>query len=184
VLTSRGPNQVKRGQWANRTGDLRVRAYTADTAARAYAADGQPNACLTALDTAHTVLTTADDQAPSYASTYDEAAHISICGECHLKLRETDHAVSYAQQSLLTVLARSRARTVAMTIADLSEAYVQCTEIDEAARLLGDAGDITASHSSARLTGKLKHARADLQPWQHTAAVRTLDDRLASYGLA
>ncbi|MGH3864801.1 MAG: hypothetical protein ACRDQ4_01465 [Pseudonocardiaceae bacterium] len=170
-------------QWANRTDDLRVRAYTADTAARAYAADGQRDACLRALDTAHTVLTTVDDQAPSYASTYDEAAHLSIRGECLLKLRETDHAVSSAQRSLES-LDRSRARTVAMTIIDLSEAYVQCNEIDEAARLLGDAGEIAASHSSARLTGRLTQARADLQLWQHTTAVRTLDDRLASYGLA
>jgi len=173
---------VAAGQWANRTGDMRVRAYTADVAARAYAADGQRDACLTALDTAHTVLTTVDDQAPSY-TLYDEAAHASICGECHLKLREADRAVSYAQQSL-EILDRSRARTVAMTIVDLGEAYVQCNEIDEAARLLGDAGDIAASHSSARLIGRLEQARADLRPWQHTAAVRTLDDRLASYGLA
>jgi tetratricopeptide (TPR) repeat protein len=174
---------VAAGQWADRTEDMRVRAYTADVAARAYAADGQRDACLTALDTAHTVLTAVDDQAPSYHSTYNEATHISIRGECHLKLGDTDRAVSYAQQSLET-LDRSFARDVAMTIVDLGEAYVQCTEIDEAARLFGDAGDIAASHGSARLIGRLEQARADLQPWQHTTAVRTLDDRLASYGLA
>jgi hypothetical protein len=56
---------------------------------------------------------------------------------------------SYAQQSLKT-LDLSYVRTVAMTIVDLGEAYVQCTGIDEAARLLGDAGDIAARNSSAR----------------------------------
>jgi len=172
---------VAAGQWADRTGDVRLRAYTADVAARAYAADGQRDACVSALDTAHTVLARADDQAPSY-STYDEAVHISIRGECHLKLGEAEPAVSYAQQSL-KLLDRSSARDMAMTIVDLSEAYVQCTEIDEAARLLGDAGDIAAGMSSVRLIGRLEQARAGMQPWQHTAAVRTLDDRLASYGL-
>jgi tetratricopeptide (TPR) repeat protein len=172
---------VAAGQWADRTNDMRLRAYTADVAGRAYAADGQKDACLSALDTAHTVLLRADDQAPSY-STYDEAVHISIRGECHLKLGEADRAISYAQQSL-KVLDRSRARTVGMTIVDLGEAYVQRNEIDEAARLLGDAGDIAASHSSVRLAARLEKARAGLQPWQHTAAVRALDDRLASYGL-
>jgi tetratricopeptide (TPR) repeat protein len=172
---------VAAGQWADRTEDTRLRAYTADVTARAYAADGQRDACLTALDTAHTVLTTADDQAPSY-TLYDEATHISTRGGCHLKLGDTDRAVSYAQQSL-EVLDWSRARFVAMTIVDLGEAYIQCNEIDEAARLFGDAGDIAASHSSARLIGRLEQARADLQPWQHTTAVRALDDRLASYGL-
>ena len=57
---------VAASQWADRTEDTRLRAYTADVAARAYAADGQRDACLTALDTAHTVLTMADDQTPSY----------------------------------------------------------------------------------------------------------------------
>ncbi|MGH3896869.1 MAG: hypothetical protein ACRDTA_01185 [Pseudonocardiaceae bacterium] len=85
-----------------------MRAYTADVAARAYAADGQRDACVSALDTAHTVLTTADAHAPSY-STYDEAVHISIRGECHLELGEAESAVSYAQQSL-KLLDRSSAR--------------------------------------------------------------------------
>ncbi len=169
-------------QWANHTDDLRLRAYTADVAAQAYAADGQRDACVNALDTAHTVLTIVDDQAPRFTSTYDEAAHISIRGECHLKLGEADPAVSSAQQSL-GLLDPSRARTVAMTIIDLAEAYVQCTEIEEATRLLGDAGDIAAGHSSVRLIGRLEQARAAMQPWRHTAAVRVLDERLVAYGL-
>ncbi|MGH3853601.1 MAG: hypothetical protein ACRDR6_08895 [Pseudonocardiaceae bacterium] len=173
---------VAAGQWADRTDDLRLRAYTADVAARAYAADGQRDACVAALDTAHTLLTKADYQAPSHA-TYNETAYISIRGGCHLTLGETDHAISYAQQSL-TVMDRISTRDVAMTLVYLGQAHVQCNEIDEAARLLGDAGDIVASHSSARLIGRLEQARADLQPWQRTAAVRTLDDRLASLGLA
>jgi tetratricopeptide (TPR) repeat protein len=172
---------VAAGQWADRTDDQRLRAYTADVAARAYAADGQRDTCVNALDTAHTALTRADDHAPSY-TTHDEATHISTRGECHLKLGDADHTISYAQQSL-KLLDRSSARDVAMTIIDLTEAYVQFTEIDEAARLLGDAGDIAAGHSSVRLIGRVEQARAAMQPWQDTAAVRTLDERLAAYGL-
>jgi hypothetical protein len=71
---------VAAGQWADRTYDVRLRAYAADVAARAYAAAGQRDACMTALDTAHSLLTMADDRAPSY-STYDEAIHISIRGD-------------------------------------------------------------------------------------------------------
>jgi len=167
--------------WAHRTNDMRLRALTADMVAQAYAADGQRDACFTALDTAHTALTTADNQTPSY-STYDEAIHISIRGECYLKLGEGGRAVSSAQQSL-SLLDMSRARSVAMTIVDLSEAYVQCTEIDEAARLLGDAGEIAAGHSSVRLIGRLEQARAGMQPWEHTAAVRALDERLEGSGM-
>jgi tetratricopeptide (TPR) repeat protein len=125
---------VAAGQWASRTDDLRLRALTADVAARAYSADGQRDACLTALDTAYTALARAGDYSPDYVQSfeYDEAMHISIRGECHLKLGETDRAVSYAQQSL-GILDKSLDRDVAMTLIDLGEAYVQCTEIEEVA---------------------------------------------------
>ncbi|HKR49655.1 MAG TPA: hypothetical protein VJT72_08775 [Pseudonocardiaceae bacterium] len=161
---------VAASQWADRTDDLRLRALIADMVAHAYTADGQRDACFAALDTAHTALTTADDQTPGY-SAYDEAIHISIRGECYLKLGEGGRAVSCAQQSL-KLLDVSRARVIAMTIVDLSEAYVQCTEIDESARLLGDAGEIAAGHSSVRLIERVKQVRAGMQPWQDTAAVR------------
>jgi tetratricopeptide (TPR) repeat protein len=167
--------------WAHRTDDMRLRALTADMVAQAYAADGQPDACFTALDTAHTALTTADDHTPSY-SPYDEAIHISIRGECYLKLGEAEPAVSSAQQSL-KLLDRSRTRSVAMTIVDLGEAYVQRTEIDEAARLLGEAGEMAAGNSSARLIEWLVQARASMQPWRDTAAVRGLDEQLKGWGV-
>ena len=70
-----------------------------------------------------------------------------------------------------------------MTMVDLSEAYVHGNEIDEATRLLGDAGEIAASDGSRRLIERLEQARAGMQPWQHTAPVRTLDERLVAYGL-
>jgi hypothetical protein len=87
---------VAAGQWADRTGDMRLRANTADVAARAYAADGQRDACLAALDTAHTALTAADDQTPSY-SDLDEAIHVSVRGECHLLVSSRECATGFNQ---------------------------------------------------------------------------------------
>jgi hypothetical protein len=169
--------------WAHRTDDILLRAFAADMAARAYAADGQRDACLAALDTAHTTLTTAGDHTPSHIPSYDEALHISFRGECHLKLHEGHPAAEYCQQSL-TSLDQSFTRATAFATVHLGMAHAQCKEVDEAARLLGDAGDIAARNSSARLTERLQQARAMLQPWEHTTAVRQLDDRLASYSLA
>jgi hypothetical protein len=169
--------------WAHRTDDILLRAFAADMAARAYAADGQRDACLTALDTAHTTLTAADDHAPSIVSPYDEVLHISFRGSCHLKLHEGHPAAEYCQQSLSS-LDQSLVRETAFVTVNLGMAHAQCKEADEAARLLGDASDIAARNSSARLTERLHQARAMLQPWEHTAAVRQLDDRLASYSLA
>ncbi len=168
--------------WANRAGDMRLRAYCADGTAVAYAADGQRHACLTALDAAHTALGKIGDQPPGSLYSYEEGAHIMHRGLCHLKLGDAPRAADYAQQSLRT-LDPSYTRDVAMTTVDLSCAYVQSKEIDEAARLLGDAGEIAADNSSARLIAMMKQARADLHPWENTAAVRALDDRLTSHGV-
>ena len=173
---------VAAGQWADRTDDVRLRAYAADVAARAYAAAGQRDACLHALDTAHTVLTTADGHAPSY-STYDEAIHISIRGQCHLRLGEAERAVSYRRQALDVLDHSCFTRDVVMAGIGLGEAYVLCTEIDEAARLLGDAGEIAAGNSSARLIGRLEQVRAGMEQWKDTRAVRELDERVGGWGL-
>ncbi|MGH3797822.1 MAG: hypothetical protein ACRDSP_23365 [Pseudonocardiaceae bacterium] len=173
---------VAAGQWAGRSDDQRLRAYTFDVAARAYAADGQRNACLTALDAAHTVLTSASGQAPGSVYFYDEALHTSVRGMCHLELGDGQRAADYQRQSL-NDLDQSFTRNMAFAKADLGMAHVQGKEIDEAARLLGDAGQIAAGNSSARLSERLRYDRAQLQPWQDTTAVRELDDRFTTYGL-
>ncbi|MGQ0776507.1 MAG: hypothetical protein ACT4NY_19125 [Pseudonocardiales bacterium] len=173
------------GQWASQTGDMRLRAYTADVTARAHAADGQRDACLTALDAAHTALTAAPTQItphPTHLYRYDEAIHTGIRGLCHLKLRDIQSATDYTQQSL-TTLDRSHLRNIAFIQAHLGIAYAQSEEVDEAARLFGDIGEIAARNGWARLIALLKQGRADLQPWHDSAAVRALDDRLASYGM-
>lgn len=108
-------------QWASRTGDMRLRAYTADVAARAYAADGQREACLTALDTAHTALPVTGDQTPSYVHFYDEAIQVAIRGLCHLELHEGQRAADYMQQSLIN-LDQSHSRNAAFTTMHLGMA--------------------------------------------------------------
>ncbi|MGQ0773809.1 MAG: hypothetical protein ACT4NY_05240 [Pseudonocardiales bacterium] len=171
-------------QWAGRSGDRGLRAYTFDVAARAYAADRQRDACLTALDAAHAALPAAGDHSVgSVISFPDEATHIGIRGLCHLELHDPQRAVDYVQQTLGN-LDPSAVRNMAFLTVVLGTAYLQCEEIDEAARLLGDAGELAVGNSSARLTERLQQARAQLQPWHGTNAVRELDDRLTTYGLA
>jgi transcriptional regulator with XRE-family HTH domain len=174
---------VAASEWAKRTGDKSLQAFAADTAARAYAADGQPEPCRAALETAQTTLTMVGDQQPSYAYFYDQGTHTGMRCSCHLTLREPQLAATYAQQSL-KILDRSYTRDLGFVTMKLGIAHMQSHEIDEAARLLGDAGEIAARNSSARLAKQVQQARADMRPWQHTAAIRALDDRLASYGLA
>jgi tetratricopeptide (TPR) repeat protein len=170
-------------QWANRTGDMRLHALCADWAAHAYAADGQRDACLAALDTAHTAIGKIGDQTAGYVYTYDEALHTGIRSLCHLTLGDAGRAAAYSQQAL-AALDPSFTRVIAMNTVKLGRAHAQSGEIDEAARLLGNAADMAAHHSSVRLSKTIQQGRAELQPWNGTTAVRELDDRLTAYGLA
>ncbi len=169
-------------EWANRAADMGLRAYCADIAAKAYSAAGQRDECLMALDTAETMLARTGGQQSDFIYFYGEGAHTLNCGQCHLKLRDAERAADYAQQSLAT-LDPSFTRLVAFTSVNLGRAYTQSGEIDEAARLLGNAGEIAARYSSVRLIKVLRQSRAELEPWQDSSAVRTLDDHLASYGV-
>jgi hypothetical protein len=103
--------------------------------------------------------------------------HLGKRARCHLALGEADRAVDYARQSLATV-DPVFPRHVALTSVDLARAYARSREVTEAARLLGDAGEIAAHHSSTRLITRMRQARAELDPWQGVRAVRELDDRL------
>ncbi len=57
-------------------------------------------------------------------------------------------------------------------------------EIDDAARVVGDAAGLAAKTRSARLVKELRTTRTQMQPWQDVQAVKILDDQLAAYGLA
>jgi len=47
-------------------------------------------------------------------------------------------------------------------------------------RLLDNAGEMAARHSSTRLTEAVKQGRAELAPWADCSTVRELDDRLTT----
>lgn len=187
LATSRGKSRigidhaVAAQQWVGRSDDMRLRALCADDAAQAYAADGQREACLAALDTAATALKRTADQAPG-PSRYIEEVHLSKRAKCHLALGDATQAADYAQQSL-ALLDPAYPRRVALTTVTLAQAYARSGEIDEAARLLGNAGELASRNSSVRLITVIKQGHTELHPWKNTHAVRDLDDRLATYGL-
>jgi hypothetical protein len=55
-------------------------------------------------------------------------------------------------------------------------------EIDEAARVIGDAAVLAAQNRQSRLVKELRTARGRLQPWHNMTAVKELDERLRGVG--
>jgi len=173
---------VAAGEWAKRTDDLLLRAYAADVAARAYAVDNQTAAAWAALDTAQAALTTHNRPVSHFVYFYDDGLHASTRSWCHLELGEAREAVHHARQAL-DMFDPVFVRNVAMTTVDLGLAYAQAQEIDEAAQVIGDAGQLAAHNRSARLIRLLHKGRASLDTWRRSGAVRALDERLEAYGV-
>ncbi|MGI9002074.1 MAG: helix-turn-helix transcriptional regulator [Pseudonocardia sp.] len=167
--------------WARRTDDQMLRAVIAATTARAYAREGQEKACLTQLDTAHTIITTNTGQ-PTCLPLYTEGLHMSIHGECLLQLHRPTDAIQVTEASLATLDPRY-VRVTALTVVDLGRARLACREVDHAAAALEQAADLAVQNHSPRLTGEITAARARMQPWQNSPAVIQLDQRLQAYQL-
>ncbi|MGH3822345.1 MAG: hypothetical protein ACRDRA_05845 [Pseudonocardiaceae bacterium] len=175
---------VVAGEWAKHTDDVLQQAYVADMTARAYAADGQLDACLATLDSAQAALarSAGTDRRSRFHHFYNDSFHTMHGSWCYLKLGLVDQAINYAAQSL-AAFDPSDVRNVAMTTAYLSTAYIQSNQIEEAARLLGDACQLATRNHSVRLMTLVRKTRATMQPWAQVGAVRSLDERMASYGV-
>ncbi len=66
----------------------------------------------------------------------------------------------------------------------LTNARLQSGEIEEAARVVGNAAVLAAQTRSTRLVKKLRTTLARMRPWQDTSAAMVLDDQLMAWGLA
>lgn len=168
--------------WAERTDDLLLRAWAADMAACAYARDGQEQACLAELDTAGAGVAVITGPSRVHDG-YDEGVHASIRGKCLLQLNRPTDAVQATERSLAT-LDRTYVRDVAFATVDLGLARLECGDRDHAAAILEQAADLAVQNRSARLAGQITAVRARMQPWQDSAAVIQLDERLRAYQLA
>ncbi|MGI9003313.1 MAG: hypothetical protein ACR2GH_16925 [Pseudonocardia sp.] len=172
-------------RWAQHISDAPLQAYTFDVAARAYASDGQRRACLTELEKAEKLVSTAPslrDPATSSLYGYGPGAFASTQSMCFLQLTDTARAIKAANTSL-TLLDASFVRNIAFTKFDLVDAYTQKCEINHAAEMFGETAILLTQNRSMRLVKQLHDSRTQLEPWKHTRAVRALDDKLRTYGL-
>ncbi len=167
---------------ATRTGDPRLKALAEEQAAGAYALDKQHTACMRACDRAHDFLTTVNGSAPDSPAYWVHEGTLGSKTSTFLTLlgkpREAVEAAHTAQARInhttyIHLYARCQVR--------LGHALALSHDINEAARVLVD---ITSHASlSSRLTHELHTARALMQPWAATHAIKTLDDQLRACGL-
>jgi hypothetical protein len=161
---------------AARTDDVRLKALAEQRAAAAYALDGQYGPCMAASARAHDMLTNATVGAadsPAYwvhHGTIDSQRSVFLC-----LLGKPQQAVE-AASSAYARFDRTYVHSYVHCQVRLGNALVLSSEIDEAARVLGEAASYASL--SPRLTKELHTARVLMQPWSATHAVKTLDAQL------
>ncbi|MGH3944546.1 MAG: hypothetical protein ACRDSI_05815 [Pseudonocardiaceae bacterium] len=167
----------------SKTQDPLMRVGAAQRAATAYAFDGQYKECMVELEKARDSLASAGQFSPeSPLYFYNEGYLTSHESECLLRLGRPQDAAASASAGL-ALYDKSFVDGYAVCTLHLGNAHLQSGEIDEAARVVGDAAGLAAQTQSARLVKELHATRARMQPWQGTQAVSVLDDRLAACGL-
>ncbi|MGH3696220.1 MAG: hypothetical protein ACRDRX_19865 [Pseudonocardiaceae bacterium] len=167
----------------SKTEDPLMRVCVAQRASSAHAVDGQYEACMIECDKAENGLASAG-QVPAGSVGYflNEGYLARMKSKCLLRLDKPQEAAASASAGLI-LYDRSFVDGYTQCTLNLGNAHLRSGEIDEAARVVGDAAGLAAQTRSARLVGELRTTRARMQPWQGTRAVSMLDDQLAAGGL-
>ncbi|MGH3936268.1 MAG: hypothetical protein ACRDS1_15045 [Pseudonocardiaceae bacterium] len=168
--------------WADQAHSPLARAYAADVAVQAYAADHQPDKSREALDQEYAALKAAraDEPTASWWYFYDESFYWRTEGECALKLQRPGAAMEALDKSL-TLVDPANLHNRTFRLLFRAEARIQQVEIAEASSIVADVARLTTGNGSQRIVQRITEVRGLLTPWKRTKPVRELDERLAAY---
>jgi hypothetical protein len=172
--------------WTVQTPDPLLHAFGHDVAARAYAMEGERDSCLAELDRAERSVRVSEDHGvprKSLAYFYSRGQLDATRSHCHLQMGDPALAATVGTAALGN-LHHSFVRNRAFTALRVGSAYIASGEIDQAAKLLGDAARMVAQNGSARLLEEFRATWGQLRPWARTKSVRDLDEQVIGYGLA
>jgi tetratricopeptide (TPR) repeat protein len=146
--------------------------------AEQYAVIGDVQACEHDLEAAERILSfhRPKDDTLVVPRTYDELA--AIRGNCAVLLRQPQQAVS-TLEGVLQVMPEWRIAFRGTVRADLAAAYAQRGEVEQACATLQDVLTATAAERAAHNVYRVAGIRSKyLSAWQHSPAVKQLDEQL------
>lgn len=169
---------------APQTDDPLLHACIAVESAIAYAVDGQHKQSMTEFDQALTQLAAPSGYRSPTSPVYwlHEGLVASHQSDCLLRQGKPAQAAAAAEKGL-QLFDTSLVGDLAFCTLRLGTARLLCGDIDEAACVIAEAALLATHSPSVRLTKEVHAARARMQPWQNTQAVKTLDEQLAETGM-
>lgn len=193
VATDRGQARVaidhatNAQRWADQTDDLRLRAYTMDSAAKALARDGQGAAAFAAMEQGIGLLSRADAERASYAYWLNRHGGRLDWTEtrCHAYLGDHERGAMAAEQDRATIDPMREPRTYARITLVLAACQLRAAKPDvaAAAQAIGEAATLATRNRSPHLVEQLRHGMTELEPWRDVPEVRQVRHELAAQGL-
>jgi tetratricopeptide (TPR) repeat protein len=166
---------------AARTNDAQLKALAEQMAAGAYALDGQYGPCIATFARAHDVLTNTSNDVTESPAYWVHHGSIDSQASTFLALLDKPQEAVEAASVAHAQYDRTYVAGYALCQVRLGHALVLSKDITQAAQVLGEAA--TQAHLYPRLTADLHNARALMQPWANTHAVKALDAQLEACAL-
>ncbi len=157
-----------------------LQAWFAAREASAHSRVGDQSAALHALERAETLASSTADVGEStwpWTHPFGVGGADGYRGAIGARLKLPDIAVPSLQAALRTQNPVNKYR--ALVLGDLATSHLPTAEVEESARLVGEAFDIGAQLGSYRVLQRVREVRSYLNPYRDLAAVRDLDERMA-----
>ena len=154
----------------------RIRAWLAAVEAEIHATLMDERACTCALDRSKNATNTLTSQTDMYATGFDISRQLGYEGACFVRLHRPERAVS-ALQKALDVTSPTAMRRSATLYADMSKAYVQLGNVEQACLFAQRALAITTHVKSLSTLQRLVSVRSELEPWRENAEVKKLNEQ-------
>jgi tetratricopeptide (TPR) repeat protein len=169
---------VKRARHLARGTAPRLRAWLAAAQAEALAIAGNAADTLRALDQADEAFQQVEPgSGPRWLSYFDQAHLVRWKGHCLVAVGQADTALSVLQEALHSVDA-SFVRARAGALVDLATLHLRQGEVEATCDVLWQAFRLARETQSTKNERRIIEVRRRLRPWDTTASVRELDERL------
>jgi tetratricopeptide (TPR) repeat protein len=159
--------------------DYTMSSWLASAQAEIAAVNSEIGLSLVALEQAREGLEHIEaDAPPDWLEWFSRARFQSFEGYCLLKAGKPDHALGTLEAALDGLTTPNDGKQRAIVLADLADTQRTLGNLDEACRLLTDAGEFASSTGYNTGKERIRTIRAKFAPWNLEPAVKRLDEAL------
>ncbi len=156
----------------------RIACWLAAIEAEIYAMLGDAASCEKALTMAKNIFKNETLEEDRYATRFNVSRLAGYEGACFVQLRQPDRALPALQQAMALLDDPQALRRQSRLLTDMSAAYAQQGNLQQAWQLASQALVITVRTKSRAVLERVRTVRQELEPWKETNQVKELEHQL------